>query len=487
MSKTYGDKDPELTYKASGLVGSDKLTGVLARDKGEDVGSYAITQGTLAATGNYSLTFTGAKLTIDKKAITVTAEAKSKTYGDADPALTYAAEGLVGNDKLTGALARDKGEDAGSYAITQGTLAATDNYDLKFTGAKLTIKRAAVTVTAKKASKTYGKKDPAFTAKVTGLKNGDAASVIKYSLSRAKGENAGTYAITPTGDAAQGNYDVTFKAAKLTVTAKTVKKPTITVNSTAYTYDGKAKKPAVTVKDGKTVIPASEYSISYSSNVRPGTGKVKITDNKGGNYTVSGNATFTIEYGVFKAKAQASGKDTLIYNWSKVPGAQGYDLMFARCNTDGDTHPLKLLKTLNGADKLSYTRTGLDKGISYKAKVLAWKKVNGKKVYLSKSPVIHAYTGGKSGSHTNVKSLKLAKSSVTLKLGGKSVIKGTIKKLYSKLKLNTHVNKLRYFSTDISVATVSSKGTIKARAKGACSILVVTPDGITKTVKVKVK
>ena len=486
-TKTYGDADPALTYKAEGLVGSDKLTGALARDKGENVGSYAITQGTLAATGNYSLTFTGANLTIDKKALTVTAEAKSKTYGDADPALTYAAEGLVGNDKLTGALARDKGEDAGSYAITQGTLAATDNYDLKFTGAKLTIKRAAVTVTAKKASKTYGKKDPAFTAKVTGLKNGDAASVIKYSLSRAKGENAGTYAITPTGDAAQGNYDVTFKAAKLTVTAKTVKKPTITVNSTAYTYDGKAKKPAVTVKDGKTVIPASEYSISYSSNVRPGTGKVKITDNKGGNYTVSGNATFTIEYGVFKAKAQASGKDTLIYNWSKVPGAQGYDLMFARCNTDGDTHPLKLLKTLNGADKLSYTRTGLDKGISYKAKVLAWKKVNGKKVYLSKSPVIHAYTGGKSGSHTNVKSLKLAKSSVTLKLGGKSVIKGTIKKLYSKLKLNTHVNKLRYFSTDISVATVSSKGTIKARAKGACSILVVTPDGITKTVKVKVK
>ena len=488
VSKTYGDKDPELTYKASGLVGNDKLTGALARDKGENAGSYAITQGTLAATGNYSLTFTGAKLTINRKALTVTADAVSKTYGDKDPELTYKASGLVGNDKLTGALARDKGENAGSYAITQGTLAATDNYDLKFTGAKLTIKRAAVTVTAKKASKTYGKKDPAFTAKVTGLKNGDAASVIKYSLSREKGENAGTYAITPTGDAAQGNYDVTFKAAKLTVTAKTVKKPTITVNPTAYTYDGKAKKPAVTVKDGKTVIPASEYSISYSSNVRPGTGKVKITDNKGGNYTVSGNATFTIEYGVFKAKAQASGKDTLIYNWSKVPGAQGYDLMFARCNTDGDTHPLKLLKTLNGADKLSYTRTGLDKkGISYKAKVLAWKKVNGKKVYLSKSPVIHAYTGGKSGSHTNVKSLKLAKSSVTLKLGGKSVIKGTIKKLYSKLKLNTHVNKLRYFSTDISVATVSSKGTIKARAKGACSILVVTPDGITKTVKVKVK
>ncbi len=73
------------------------------------------------------------------KALTVTADAKSKTYGDADPALTYAADGLVDGDTLTGALTRAAGENAGAYAIGQGTLAANANYTLVFTGATFTI------------------------------------------------------------------------------------------------------------------------------------------------------------------------------------------------------------------------------------------------------------------------------------------------------------------------------------------------------------
>ena len=56
---------------------------------GENVGSYAIKQGTLSAGSNYALTFVGANLTINARPMTVTADAKSKTYGDADPALTY--------------------------------------------------------------------------------------------------------------------------------------------------------------------------------------------------------------------------------------------------------------------------------------------------------------------------------------------------------------------------------------------------------------
>jgi hypothetical protein len=138
-SKTYGDADPTLTYTASGLVGSDKLTGALTRAAGNDVGTYAIQQGTLAASGNYALTYVGANLTINKKALTVTAAAKSKTYGDADPALTYSVTGLVGTDRLTGALARASGDNVGAYAIQQGTLTAGDNYTLPYVGAKLTV------------------------------------------------------------------------------------------------------------------------------------------------------------------------------------------------------------------------------------------------------------------------------------------------------------------------------------------------------------
>ncbi|NBW91380.1 MAG: hypothetical protein EBR53_02815, partial [Actinobacteria bacterium] len=76
--KTYGDTDPELTFNTIGLVDGDSLTGSLDRAAGENVGTYAINQGTLEASANYVVTFTGADLTISKKALTITANPVSK-------------------------------------------------------------------------------------------------------------------------------------------------------------------------------------------------------------------------------------------------------------------------------------------------------------------------------------------------------------------------------------------------------------------------
>ena len=136
-TKTYGEADPALTYTVDGLEAGDMLNGVLARAEGENVGTYTITQGTLA-NANYTIAFTGNYLTIAPKAITVVADAKTKTYGEADPALTYTVNGLEAGDALEGALARAAGENVGAYAINQGTL-ANANYTIAFTGAKLTI------------------------------------------------------------------------------------------------------------------------------------------------------------------------------------------------------------------------------------------------------------------------------------------------------------------------------------------------------------
>jgi hypothetical protein len=72
-------------------------------------------------------------------ALTVVAHAKSKAFGAPDPKLTYAAEGLLGGDALSGALARASGEASEAYAITLGTLSAGPNYVIGFTGATLTI------------------------------------------------------------------------------------------------------------------------------------------------------------------------------------------------------------------------------------------------------------------------------------------------------------------------------------------------------------
>ncbi|MBQ6419552.1 MAG: hypothetical protein IJK02_00600, partial [Clostridia bacterium] len=60
---------------------------------------------------------------INPKTVTVTADAKSKIRGESDPALTYTAEGLFGEDTVTGELTREAGEAIGTYAIQQGTLA----------------------------------------------------------------------------------------------------------------------------------------------------------------------------------------------------------------------------------------------------------------------------------------------------------------------------------------------------------------------------
>ena len=178
---------------------------------------------------------------VEPAALAVTADAKSKTYGEADPALTYTVDGLLDGDSLTGELTREPGENAGTYEIMQGTLKATDNYALTFTGAKLTIGRAEVTVAAVNKSKTYGNKNPKLTAKVSGLKNGDAAGVISYTLTRAKGKNVGSYAIKAKGEAVQGNYTVTFKGAKLKI-----KPRPLTVTAKAKTKAQGAADPKLT-------------------------------------------------------------------------------------------------------------------------------------------------------------------------------------------------------------------------------------------------
>lgn len=59
-SKKYGAADPVLTYTSSAaLAAGDSFTGALSRAAGENVGSYAITLGTLSAGGNYALTLGG--------------------------------------------------------------------------------------------------------------------------------------------------------------------------------------------------------------------------------------------------------------------------------------------------------------------------------------------------------------------------------------------------------------------------------------------
>ncbi len=221
-SKAYGDLDPAFTYAVTSgsLVAGDSLTGALERQAGTAVGSYAINAGTLTAGPNYNLTFVGANLTITTRAVTVTANARSKVYGDADPALTYAitSGNLVAGDNFSGALIREAGDNAGAYAIQQGTLALNSNYALTYIGATFTINPRPVTVTPTTGlTKVYGGVDPAFT-----YTSSEAGASFTGALGRTAGESVGSYAYTLNTLSAGSNYTITLAAGSFSITARPI-------------------------------------------------------------------------------------------------------------------------------------------------------------------------------------------------------------------------------------------------------------------------
>jgi len=148
-NKTYGDT---LTFAGteftpSGLLGSDNVSNVTLTSTGAAagaaVGSYNIVPSSAVGTGltNYNIFYSNGTLTVGQRAITLTADAKSKTEGQKDPALTYQVTNgsLVGTDAFSGNLGRVGGEAAGTYLILQNSLNAGSNYNLTYIGALLTI------------------------------------------------------------------------------------------------------------------------------------------------------------------------------------------------------------------------------------------------------------------------------------------------------------------------------------------------------------
>jgi hypothetical protein len=120
------------------------------------------------------------------------------------------------------------------------------------------------------------------------------ADATDYSEAIPTGKEAKTYTVYYKVEGDANHNDIAPASLEVTIAAKTVSTPTITLSQTSFAYDGTAKEPDVTMKDGETEIPASEYTVSYAENTAVGTATVSITDKDGGNYIVSGSTTFTI-------------------------------------------------------------------------------------------------------------------------------------------------------------------------------------------------
>ena len=307
-SKVYGDVDPVLSYTFSpALVNGDVFSGSLTRAAGENVGSYAITQGTLSLSGNYELGIAESKLTILPRELTITADARTKVYGDADPVLTYTVGGgIPAGASISGTLSRAAGEDVGSYVITQGSLALGSNYTVGFVGNSLSITRRALVIRADDKTRTAGTANPVLTASYSGFRAGEGSAVLTaqptLSTLASIGSPAGSYDITASGASAQ-NYTISYQKGTLTVTVPEVNDaPTLDAiaNQSICTGTGDQSVVLTGITPGKE---ASQTVVLSVSNSNPTLlSSLTVVKGAGSTGTVSyraaagavGNATITV-------------------------------------------------------------------------------------------------------------------------------------------------------------------------------------------------
>ncbi len=298
-SKTYGETDPTLdfTVNKGSIIGSDEVV-IITRSTGEDVGTYEIELSDGADAANYAITKTSGTLTINTKAITITADAKTKVYGESDPALTYeiTTGTLESGDALSGDLTRVAGNDVNTYAI-ENTL-FNGNYDITFVSADLTITKKALTATADDQIRDEGEENPELTITYDGFVLGDDATVLDTAPSIAttasSASEPGTYDITLSGGS-DNNYELTLVNGTLTV--NTVNNDPIVANAMAdQSYDEGFGTASVSPAGVFTDPDGDNISIAVSSDTES---VVTVAiNNADGSITITevgvGTATITV-------------------------------------------------------------------------------------------------------------------------------------------------------------------------------------------------
>src|SRR2546425_1765904 len=235
--KTYGDPDFGVSATtSSGLaVSFTSQTTATCTVSGSTVHIVAAGTCTIRASqagnGNYNAAPTvDQSFTINQKAASVTPNAASKTYGDADPSplTTGTLTGFLAADGVTATYSRTAGETvAGSPYTISATLSPAGvlgNYTITSNTANFTITPKTASVTPNAASKTYGAADPTLSGTLSSFLAGDN---VTATYSRTAGETvAGSpYTIgatlSPTG--VLGNYTITYNTANFTISTATLK------------------------------------------------------------------------------------------------------------------------------------------------------------------------------------------------------------------------------------------------------------------------
>ena len=359
-NKTYGDGPVTVSAtSSSGLPVSFGVAGpaTILGDQVFITGAGTITV-TASQAGNDSYnaaTNVEQTFTVNKAALTVSADNKNRTYGGANPALTASYNGFVNGENLltsgvTGSpefsTTATAATAVGDYdiTITQGTLSAS-NYSFVVVNGTLTITKAPLSVNAENKTRVYGDANPALTVNYTGFVNDETEAVLSgapdISTTATVTNSVGAYPITPSlGTLSATNYAFTFNPGILTVTNSPLSlvvdnksKVQGAVNPTfTGTINGIKNSDEITASYTTTATtnsPAGEYQITGS-----------LSDNSTGaltNYDLSiTNGTLTILEGI-----------TIVTNPAPQTVNQGGTVTFTVSATGSD---LNYQWKLNGID-----------------------------------------------------------------------------------------------------------------------------------------
>lgn len=194
------------------------------------------------------------------------------------------------------------------------------------------------------------------------------ATVDKNGKVTAKGVGTATISVT-TED---GGKTATCK---ITVT-KPLSKTKITLSNTTYVYNGSARKPTVTVKDGKTTLnKGTHYTVKYTNNKNAGKATVTITGK--GYYTGTVNKTFKINPKSTTLTSVTGESKGFTAKWKKqATQTTGYQIQYSK---DKNFKSGNKTATVKGNTKTSKKIDKLESGKTYYVRVRTYKTVSGKK------------------------------------------------------------------------------------------------------------
>ena len=284
IGKTYGDVDFNLgaTSNSAGTIsysivaggtGSASLSGTNNATVNVGNAGTVTIRASQVANGIYSSGTKDITLTIAKASLTATAEAKSKTYGDANPTFTIAYTGFTGSDTAS---VLDTAPTASSTAdgttnVGLATISASggsdNNYTITHVNGTLTISARPITVSVDIGlAKVIGGTDPALTYSVTvgTVVNGDTPT---GALTRTAGEFPGTYPITIGTLSYGSNYNVTFVGRDFTIAFTITSGIAAAAASTAAIVGESTSQPGII-----------ERGVVYSSiDTTPEVGETNVT------------------------------------------------------------------------------------------------------------------------------------------------------------------------------------------------------------------